>query len=123
MWHVKFPSFYPSIVPLSELFISDDYTPITVKTDEQFKGVLEIFPYEDPKLAAAPYPKSFPFSSMVYQIFYQLRQFVVNCTNFADKLNLRYVFSSSFCWSFSISAVLNEFEYMYVHMFMYIDFS
>lgn len=75
----------------SELFISDDYTPIMVKTDEQFKGVLEIFPYGDAELAAAPYPKSFPFSSMVYQIFVQLRQFVINCTSFADKLNLRCV--------------------------------
>ena len=72
-----------------ELFESDDYTPIQVSTDEQFRGLLEVFPYDDPELEAAPFPKSFPFSPMVYQVFYQLKQFVVNCTSFADKLNLR----------------------------------
>jgi len=51
--------------------------------------MLEIFPYEDTELELAPFPKSFPFSSMVYQVFYQLKQFVTQCTCFADKLNLR----------------------------------
>lgn len=73
----------------SELFESDDYTPITVTTKEQYLGVVEIFPYKNSDLAAAPYPKSFPFSSMVYQVFNQLKQFVMNCTSFADRLDLR----------------------------------
>ena len=49
-----------------------------------------MFPYHDPELETAPFPKAFPFSSMVYQVFYQLKQFVVNCTRFAAKLNLRW---------------------------------
>lgn len=73
----------------SELFDSDDYSPIHVTTDEQFKGLLEIFPYENPELESAPFPKALPFSSMVYQVFDQLKQFVINCTRFAAKLNLR----------------------------------
>ncbi|XP_064382497.1 exocyst complex component 6B-like isoform X2 [Halichondria panicea] len=72
----------------TELFDSDDYTPIMVSTDEQFKGVLEIFPYKDTDLEASPFPKSFPFSSMVYQVFSQLKNFVTNCTSFANRLNL-----------------------------------
>lgn len=50
-----------------------------------------MFPYRNVELAAAPFPKPFPFSGMVQQVYCQLEQFVRNCNDYADKLNLRLV--------------------------------
>ena len=62
-----------------------------VQTDDQYHGVLEVFPYQqDLELASAPFPKCFPFSGMVPQVFKQLRLFVGNCASYAAKLNLRW---------------------------------
>ena len=73
----------------SQIFSSDDYTPVCAETDEQFQGVLDVFPYRNRELDAAPFPKYFPFSGMVGQVYCQLEAFVRNCTDYADKLNLR----------------------------------
>jgi len=72
----------------TQIFDSDDYSPIQVYTDDQYQGVLEVFPFQDVNLATEPFPKSFPFSGMVHQVFRQLKLFVINCTSYADKLNL-----------------------------------
>ena len=75
------------------IFENDDYNQFEVFTDEQFQGMIEIFPYQDSTLAKAPFPKKFPFSAMVYMIYEQLKRFVTHCTDYASKINLRYVFS------------------------------
>ncbi len=72
-----------------QTFDSDNYSPVEVSTDEQYHGVLDVFPYQDLELAAAPYPKTFPFSGMVQQVYQQLQLFIISCTGYADKLNLR----------------------------------
>lgn len=82
-------SFLPK-PPYRQIFDSDDYNPIQVCTDDQYHGVLEVFPYQNLHLAHAPFPKNFPFSGMVPQVFRQLKLFVLNCTFYADKLNLRW---------------------------------
>ena len=48
-----------------------------------------MFPYRNVALAAAPFPKQFPFSGMVGQVYCQLESFVRNCNDYADRLNLR----------------------------------
>ena len=74
----------------SNIFENDDYKQFEVHTDEQYQGVIEIFPYQDSELAKAPFPKKFPFSAMVYMIYEQLKRFVTHCTYYASKINLRY---------------------------------
>ena len=92
------PSLPPSLAPLHilppllihrNIFENDDCSAIVVYTDDQYQGVQDIFPLKDKPLAEAPFPKRFPFSAMVHQVYDQLKQFVVKCTGYADKLNLR----------------------------------
>ena len=81
---------FPDPLPTRQIFENDDYRPTQVQTGDQYYGVLDLFPYNDVELAAAPYPKCFPFSGVVPQVFKQLKLFVVHCTGYADKLNLRW---------------------------------
>jgi len=71
------------------IFESDDYTPLEVNNQEQYQGVLETFPYHDKDLAEKIFPKRFPFSSMVFQVYEQLKNFVVKCNSYSLRLNLR----------------------------------
>jgi hypothetical protein len=70
------------------IFTNDNYTPIVAETEEQYQGVMELFPYRNVELAAAPFPKQLPFSGMVGQVYCQLEAFVRNCNDYADRLNL-----------------------------------
>ena len=73
------------------IFTNDNYTPIMAETKEQYHGVLELFPYRNVEFHSLPFPKYFPFSGMVSQVYCQLKAFISNCTDYADKLNLRYM--------------------------------
>lgn len=72
----------------TQIFTNDNYTPVVAETEEQYQGVLELFPYNDVELVASPFPKCFPFSGMVGQVYCQLEAFVRNCNDYADRLNL-----------------------------------
>lgn len=87
-----------------------------VTTDEQFKGILEVFPYEDSQLEKAPFPKAFPFSPSVFQVFDQLKQFVINCTRFAARLNLRWALLKVQEWTTTPVAIACRFLYVYIYL-------
>jgi hypothetical protein len=70
------------------LLASDDYTPLTVDSEQRFQGIIEIFPFKDLNVQRAPYPKKLPFSSMVFQIFKQIKSYVVDCAAYSHRLNL-----------------------------------
>lgn len=72
----------------TNIFDSDDFCPLEVLTDERYQGVMETFPYHNKQLATAEFPKRFPFSSMVHQIYEQLKQFVMKCNSYSLKLNM-----------------------------------
>ena len=81
----------------SQIFTNDNYTPVVAETEEQYQGVLELFPYNDVELVASPFPKCFPFSGMVGQVYCQLEAFVRNCNDYADRLNLRFLLCVCVC--------------------------
>lgn len=56
----------------SAIFDNDNFTPLTVETEDQYHAVVELFPYEDISLSRAEFPKSFPFSGFVHQIYQQV---------------------------------------------------
>ena len=56
----------------SVIFENDNFTPLTVDTEDQYHGIVELFPYEDISLSRAEFPKSFPFSGFVLQIYKQV---------------------------------------------------
>ena len=73
------------------VFKHDNYTPMVVETDDQYQGVLDVFPYRDFDLEKAPFPKRFPFSSFVPQIYTLLKNFVNSMIDYGHDLNIRYV--------------------------------
>lgn len=38
-----------------------------------------------------PYPKKFPFSFLVPEVYSQVKEYIYHCLKFSDDLNLRYL--------------------------------
>jgi len=76
--------------PYSALFDNDDFTPLTVETEDRYQGVVEVFPYEDITLSRKEFPKSFPFSGFVLQIYQQVSQAIIkNCYSILNTILLK----------------------------------
>ncbi|KAK3881186.1 hypothetical protein Pcinc_011602 [Petrolisthes cinctipes] len=71
-----------------DIFEKDNYHPIQVDTTEEYSRITEVFPYSDPNLESAPYPKRFPFSLMVPKVYKQVKVFITACLEFSEDLNL-----------------------------------
>nr|CAG4643034.1 EOG090X01NK [Ilyocryptus agilis] len=71
-----------------DIFDEDNYHPIQVSTTNDYQRVIESFPYRDTALEEAPFPKRFPFSSMVPRVYRQIRNYIQACLQFSQDLNL-----------------------------------
>nr|SVE85342.1 EOG090X01NK [Daphnia pulicaria] len=71
-----------------DIFDEDNYHPIQVTTAAEYQRVIESFPYRDGHLEAAPFPKRFPFSSLVPKVYRQIRNYIQACLQFSQDLNL-----------------------------------
>ena len=80
---------------------------MVAETEEQYRGVLELFPYHNVQIDSAPYPRLFPFSGVVGQVYCQLQAFIRNCSDYADGLNLRYVQTLPYCYCVSLATQSN----------------
>jgi hypothetical protein len=70
------------------VFESDNYTPMMVETDDRYQGVLDVFPYHNVELERAAFPKQFPFSASVPQIYSLLINFVNSMIDYGYDLNI-----------------------------------
>lgn len=59
-----------------------------VSTAAEYQRIVDSFPYRDANLEAAPFPKRFPFSSMVPRVYRQIRNYIQACLQFSQDLNL-----------------------------------
>uniref|UniRef100_A0A915DVH9 Exocyst complex subunit Sec15 C-terminal domain-containing protein n=1 Tax=Ditylenchus dipsaci TaxID=166011 RepID=A0A915DVH9_9BILA len=66
---------------------SDNYTPITVYNDKEYRAVIEEFPYKRP-LDKEEYPRKFPFSQFVPTVFTQAKGYLLGCLRFMENLEL-----------------------------------
>ncbi|KAJ8674775.1 hypothetical protein QAD02_010561 [Eretmocerus hayati] len=71
-----------------DILDEDNYLPIQVDTQEEYDKVLASFPYIDEDLEKADFPKKFPFSAMVPQVYHQVKEFIYACLKFSEDLNL-----------------------------------
>ena len=62
-----------------------------VETDDRYQGVLDVFPYHNVELERAAFPKQFPFSASVPQIYSLLINFVNSMIDYGYDLNIRCV--------------------------------
>ncbi|PAV62595.1 hypothetical protein WR25_26425 isoform B [Diploscapter pachys] len=66
----------------------DNYTPITVENEEQFRAVLKQFPFYSRSMETKPYPRTFPFSRFVISVYQQSKNYLSGCLKFMEHLQL-----------------------------------
>ncbi|XP_073999908.1 exocyst complex component Sec15 isoform X2 [Rhodnius prolixus] len=71
-----------------EILDEESFLPIEVETQKEFDQVLSTFPFQDDALEAALFPKKFPFSPFVPNIYQQVKEYIYACLKFSEDLNL-----------------------------------
>lgn len=71
-----------------EILDKCDYLPLQVDTQEKYDLVLERFPFHSEQLENQAFPKKFPFSQMVPEVYHQAKEFMYACMKFSEELTL-----------------------------------
>uniref|UniRef100_A0A8D8BZX6 Exocyst complex component n=1 Tax=Culex pipiens TaxID=7175 RepID=A0A8D8BZX6_CULPI len=71
-----------------EILDRSDFLPLEAHTQEEYDAVLERFPFHSEQLEAQPFPKKFPFSRMVPEVYHQAMEFMYACMKFSEELTL-----------------------------------
>ncbi|XP_014869691.1 PREDICTED: exocyst complex component 6 isoform X3 [Poecilia mexicana] len=74
-------------VVFREIFESDNYSPIPVETEEEYKLVTSRFPFHDPEIEKQDFPKKLPMSQSVPQIYIQVKEFIYASLKFSESLH------------------------------------
>ncbi|XP_077961539.1 exocyst complex component 6B isoform X1 [Gasterosteus aculeatus] len=75
-------------VTFRQVLDQDNFSPIPVSTEEEYKHYTAQFPLEDPELDKLPFPKKLPFSEFVPKVYCQLKEFIYACLKYSEDLHL-----------------------------------
>ncbi|TKR80499.1 hypothetical protein L596_014566 [Steinernema carpocapsae] len=67
---------------------TDNYTPITVSNEKEFKDVITQFPFYKRGMDMEEFPRKFPFSKFVPEVYSQAKSYLVGCWQFMEHLQL-----------------------------------
>ncbi|XP_070707455.1 exocyst complex component 6 isoform X2 [Pempheris klunzingeri] len=70
-----------------EIFELDNYSPIPVETEEEYKLVVSRFPFHDTEIEKQDFPKKLPMSQSVPQIYTQVKEFIYASLKFSESLH------------------------------------
>uniref|UniRef100_A0A8K9V345 Exocyst complex component n=1 Tax=Oncorhynchus mykiss TaxID=8022 RepID=A0A8K9V345_ONCMY len=70
-----------------EIFELDNYSPIPVETEEEYKSVVSRFPFHDAEIEKQDFPKKLPMSQSVPQIYVQVKEFIYASLKFSESLH------------------------------------
>ncbi|XP_051529690.1 exocyst complex component 6-like isoform X1 [Myxocyprinus asiaticus] len=70
-----------------EIFEQDNYSPIPVDTEEDYKAVVSRFPFHDAEIEKQQFPKKLPMSQSVPQIYSQVKEFIYASLKFSESLH------------------------------------
>ncbi|KAM3835370.1 exocyst complex component 6 isoform 3-T3 [Vipera latastei] len=70
-----------------DIFEADNYSPIPVSNEEEYKHVISKFPFQDPELDKHRFPKKLPMSQSVPQIYIQVKEFIYASLKFSESLH------------------------------------
>jgi exocyst complex component 6 len=76
------------VIEFREILENCDFLPLETNTAEEHEGVLERFPFHSDQLEQQPFPKRFPFSKMVPEVYQQAMEFMYACMKFSEELTL-----------------------------------
>ncbi|KAM8897263.1 LOW QUALITY PROTEIN: exocyst complex component 6B [Spinachia spinachia] len=75
-------------VTFRQVLDQDNFSPIPVSTEEEYKHYTAQFPLQDPELDKLPFPKKLPFSGFVPKVYCQLKEFIYACLKYSEDLHL-----------------------------------
>ncbi|KAK1333619.1 hypothetical protein QTO34_006004 [Cnephaeus nilssonii] len=70
-----------------DIFEEDNYSPIPITNEEEYKIVISKFPFQDPDLEKQSFPKKFPMSQSVPHIYIQVKEFIYASLKFSESLH------------------------------------
>ncbi|XP_034564421.1 exocyst complex component 6 isoform X2 [Notolabrus celidotus] len=70
-----------------EIFELDNYSPIPVETEEEYKVIVSRFPFHDAEIEKQEFPKKLPMSQSVPQIYTQVKEFIYASLKFSESLH------------------------------------
>uniref|UniRef100_A0A8C3LM60 Exocyst complex component n=1 Tax=Chrysolophus pictus TaxID=9089 RepID=A0A8C3LM60_CHRPC len=70
-----------------DIFEADNYSPIPVANEEEYKIVISKFPFQDSELDKQSFPKKLPMSQSVPQIYIQVKEFIYASLKFSESLH------------------------------------
>lgn len=71
-----------------EILDKGDFLPLEVHDKAAYDAVLEIFPFHSEQLEKGAFPKRFPFSRMVPDVYDKSKEFMYACMKFSEELTL-----------------------------------
>ncbi|KAM7364740.1 exocyst complex component Sec15 [Cochliomyia hominivorax] len=71
-----------------DILDKEQFLPLIVENQEKYEEIIERFPFHWEQLENAPFPKKFPFSGMVPEVYHQAKEFMYACMKFAEDLTL-----------------------------------
>ncbi|XP_075390285.1 exocyst complex component 6 isoform X2 [Tenrec ecaudatus] len=70
-----------------DIFEEDNYSPIPVAHEEEYKIIISKFPFQDADLEKQSFPKKFPMSQSVPHIYIQVKEFIYASLKFSESLH------------------------------------
>lgn len=71
-----------------EVFLKDNYAQYVATDEEEHNAITQQFPYRDRVLEEAPFPRVFPFSKAVPEIYKVIIEFIETSVTFVEDLDL-----------------------------------
>uniref|UniRef100_A0A0N4YC48 Exocyst complex component 6 (inferred by orthology to a C. elegans protein) n=1 Tax=Nippostrongylus brasiliensis TaxID=27835 RepID=A0A0N4YC48_NIPBR len=66
----------------------DNYAPISVENDEQFRAIIKDFPFYKRSMEQEPFPRKFPYSRFVVSAYLKAKMYLQGCLKFMEHLQL-----------------------------------
>jgi exocyst complex component 6 len=76
------------VIEFRDILSNCDFLPLETNTVEEYDSVLERFPFHSDQLEQEDFPKRFPFSRMVPEVYQQAMEFMYACMKFSEELTL-----------------------------------
>nr|XP_057922038.1 exocyst complex component 6B [Doryrhamphus excisus] len=75
-------------ITFRQVLDQDNYSPIPVSSEQEYRHYTSQFPLQDPQLDKLPFPKKLPFSQFVPKVYCQLKEFIYACLKYSEDLHL-----------------------------------
>lgn len=76
------------VIEFRQILDKCDFLPLETNSPEEYESVLERFPFHSDQLEQQQFPKRFPFSKMVPEVYQQAMEFMYACMKFSEELTL-----------------------------------